>query len=241
MVRITSYYSCDLFFFVFFGLRLVFSKFFWSSTVFQKGAPPLFPNSGSAPGHAIEQYFAVLKESLEKYDLMDKPGQIYNFDEVGVPLDHRPPHVIVKKGQIKVRYRSSGNKNQVTVVACVNTIGSAVPPYVIFDANMDWTEGEIPGTTYGLSSNGWIDMELFCLWFTKHFLQHAVSAKPLLLLMDGHSSHYSPETIMIMMLSFSHSNFIPLIKCSHLVWLSSHHSKHTGKIRCVPRLSTKVF
>jgi len=35
----------------------------------------------------------------EKYDLMDKPNQIYNFDEVWVPLDHRPPHVVVKEGQ----------------------------------------------------------------------------------------------------------------------------------------------
>ena len=35
-------YCRDLFFFFFFfGLQLVFSKFFWSSTVFQKGAPPL--------------------------------------------------------------------------------------------------------------------------------------------------------------------------------------------------------
>ena len=61
--------------------------------------------------------------------------------------------------------------------------------------NIDWTEGEIPATTYGLSSIGWIDMELFRLWFTKHFLKHVVSTRPLLLLMDGHSSHYCPEPI----------------------------------------------
>jgi len=29
---------------------------------------------------AIEQYFANLKECMEKYDLMDKPSQIYNFE-----------------------------------------------------------------------------------------------------------------------------------------------------------------
>ena len=39
--------------------------------------------------HAIEQYFAVLKESMEKYDLTDKPSQIYNFDEVGMPGVYR--------------------------------------------------------------------------------------------------------------------------------------------------------
>ena len=30
--------------------------------------------------------------------------------------------------------------------------------------NHDWTDGEVPGTMYGLSSNGWIDSELFHSW-----------------------------------------------------------------------------
>ena len=51
--------------------------------------------------HAIEQYFAILKEYVEEYDLMDKPSQIYTFGEVGMPLDHRPPHDVVKKSQKK--------------------------------------------------------------------------------------------------------------------------------------------
>ena len=54
------------------------------------------------------------------------------------------------------------------------------------------TFGEVPGTVYGLSKNGWIDSELFDLWFTQHFLLHAPPARPLLLLMDGHSTHYQP-------------------------------------------------
>ena len=52
-------------------------------------------------------------------------------------------------------------------------------------------ENEIPGTIYGLSSKGWIDQYL---WFN-HFLCYAPSAKPLLLMMDGHSSHYCPSVI----------------------------------------------
>ena len=58
-----------------------------------------------------------------------------------------------------------------------------------------WTKGEVVGTTYGLSSRGWVDMELFKGWFSDHFLNYAVSARPLLLLLDGHSSHYNPEAI----------------------------------------------
>jgi len=50
-------------------------------------------------------------------------------------------------------------------------------------------------SSYGLSDKGWITTELFLGWLTEHFLEHAVSARPLLLLLDGHSTHYSYELI----------------------------------------------
>ena len=40
-----------------------------------------------------------------------------------------------------------------------------------------------------------MDQELFADGFTNHFLHHAVSARPLLLLVDGHSSHYTLELV----------------------------------------------
>ena len=52
--------------------------------------------------------------------------------------------------------------------------------------------GEVPGTIYGLSG---IDAELFELWFSKHFLSYVPSTRPIALLLDGHSSHYSPAFI----------------------------------------------
>ena len=48
---------------------------------------------------------------------------------------------------------------------------------------------------YGLSDSGWMNSELFELWFLHHFLPHAPAARPLLLLLDGHSSHYNPAVI----------------------------------------------
>ena len=48
---------------------------------------------------------------------------------------------------------------------------------------------------YGLSKSGWIDTELFELWFLKHFLDFAPSTRPLLWLLDGYSSHYQPAFI----------------------------------------------
>ena len=48
--------------------------------------------------------------------------------------------------QKKVRYRASGKKGQVTIVACANAAGQAIPPMVIFDAkklNHAWTANEV--------------------------------------------------------------------------------------------------
>lgn len=44
---------------------------------------------------------------------------------------------------------------------------------------------------YGLSDSGWMDGELYDQWFRHHFLAHAPPARPLLLLLDGHSSQPS--------------------------------------------------
>ena len=60
---------------------------------------------------------------------------------------------------------------------------------------MEWRKGLIPGTTYGLSDKGWVDTELFKGWLTNHQLKHAVGARPLLVLLYGHSSHYQPDLI----------------------------------------------
>ena len=147
---------------------------------------------------ALDNYFILLKSILYDNNLQDKPGQIYNMDESGIPLDHRSPCVLARKGQKKVRYSSTGNKSQITVVGCINAIGQALPPFIVFDAkhlNMQWAVGEVPGTTFGLSDSGWMDMILFKKWFLKHFLCHVGSGRPVLLLMDGHSSHYNIEAV----------------------------------------------
>jgi hypothetical protein len=69
---------------------------------------------------------------------------------------------------------------------------------VIYDRKRlspELTVGEVLGTLYGLSASGWIDKDLFHLWFCHHFLAYAPPVRPLLLLLDGHSSHFNPITI----------------------------------------------
>ena len=54
---------------------------------------------------------------------------------------------------------------------------------------------KIPGTLSGLSKNGWIDSEIFEEWFERLFLTHIPPVRPVLLLLDGHCSHYQPSVI----------------------------------------------
>ena len=50
-----------------------------------------------------ETMIDLLKSVLTEHELMESPNQIYNVDETEVPLDHRPPKVVTKKGQKKMR------------------------------------------------------------------------------------------------------------------------------------------
>ena len=78
----------------------------------------------------------------------------------------------------------------------------------------------VPGTIYGLSDKGWMDQEWFNMWFHKHFLKYALPATPLLLLMDGHSSHFCPATIRCAAQDYLHFHPTQLILHSHWIRLS---------------------
>ena len=146
----------------------------------------------------INQYFDLLKSTLIDNDLMDKPTHIFNCDETGMPLNHLPKYVVSEKGDKHPRAVTSGSKKQITVLACASAAGYVLPPLVIFSRkslNQELTIGEVPGTMYGLTESGWMDGEVFDNWFTHHFLVHAPPLRPLLLLLDGHSTHYNPSFI----------------------------------------------
>lgn len=78
----------------------------------------------------------------------------------------------------------SGNKSQITILACASATGNSIPPFVIFDRknlNQELTLGEIPGTMHGLSPKScWIDTELFRDWFDRYFPQYTPAGRPLL-------------------------------------------------------------
>ena len=126
------------------------------------------------------------------------PGRIFYCDETGMALNPKPLKVVSERGAKNSSHICGPDKSQVTVLACSSAAGVTMPPYVILarkTLNHEITFGEIPGTMYGLSSKGWMDLGLFSTWFKEHFLPYAPSVRPLLLLIDGHKSHFCPEMI----------------------------------------------
>lgn len=80
------------------------------------------------------------------------------------------------------------------VHCCINTAGEHLPPMIIFEKSFPsgaYTRSGPENVLYGKSPNGYMDTELYLLWFRKIFLKFATKERPILLLQDGHGSHIS--------------------------------------------------
>ena len=165
---------------------------------FRTPAPLSIARATAVDEDALGRYFDLMERTLEDNGLLEKPCQVFNMDETGMPLSPQSPKCVFTRGEKNPVNIDAGDKAQITVVPCVSAAGYCIPPMVIWDRkklSLELTAGEVPGTFYGLSDKGWMDQELFDAWLSCHFLRYAPPTRPLLLLLDGHSSHYSPHAI----------------------------------------------
>ena len=149
---------------------------------------------------SIDSYFDILEHILKETGIGDYPGLIFNMDESGFPLDPKPLRTVDCRGSKNPFSMSSGSKSQVSIAACISASGQSLPPFIIWkrkSMSPDMAIGELPGTEYGCSEKGWMTGRLFYVWFRKIFLRYAPASRPILLLLDGHSSHYCPDVIQV--------------------------------------------
>ena len=67
----------------------------------------------------IENYFDLLEETLRQNGIWDQPTQLFNCDESGFSMDHKPGMLIGLKKERFLNRTTSGEKVQLTVLACV--------------------------------------------------------------------------------------------------------------------------
>ena len=144
----------------------------------------------------INDFFGKLGSIYGRLNLICKPMQIYNCDETGVSVVHKPGRVVAEMGRHKVYAVTSGEKGKThTILTCVSASGHVLPPMMIFPHKQtppaNFHEGAVAQTLFANSTNGWINTNLFLQWF----LVNIPPTRPVLLNMDGHGTHMSIELI----------------------------------------------
>jgi hypothetical protein len=77
----------------------------------------------------VHNYFEDLKDLESKAG--NDPDRIWNMDETGIHLEHKPISVIARKGSKVVPGRVSCNRDNITIVGCGNAGGKVIPPLII--------------------------------------------------------------------------------------------------------------
>ena len=91
-------------------------------------SPLSYARAVASNPEVIRRYFDLLEQTVLENGLANKPSQIFNLDETGMPLDPKPLSVVAKKGQKYPAAVGSGDKSQIIVLSCCNAAGYAMPP-----------------------------------------------------------------------------------------------------------------
>ena len=113
------------------------------------------PRAQGLNREAVTDFYNLLHATLEENGLMDKPENIHNVDESGLPLNMRPSKVISERGNrdcVAIKNKERGEN--VTVVACFSASGSYIPPFVISKGarrKPEFGDGFTPGSSFTMT------------------------------------------------------------------------------------------
>ena len=137
-------------------------------------------------------------EVIKDLGIENRPECIYNLDETGFPTDPSKRLTIGTKGSKTVRLTHGASRENITVLAICCADGSCFDPLIVFKGKKmqsNWCgEEALPGVQYAVSENGWMTSGIFEDFF-KTFAEKTAGIRPLLLILDGHLSHTTLNTV----------------------------------------------
>lgn len=149
----------------------------------------------------VDRFFYKLTELMDKYKF--NASRIFNADETGVSVVHNNNlKVMSVKGKKQVGKLTSAERGRnVTVLLAINAAGDQfIPPLFVFPRlriDNDLKKDAPPGSIFDGQPSGWITKEGFLKWL-KSFVDRVNPSEtnPVLLIIDGHSSHKDLDVIL---------------------------------------------
>ena len=65
----------------------------------------------------VNTYFDLLENKFDQFIFYSYSETIYNMNEIGMLLEPRPPKIVAHRGQNKIHYQTSDQKQQITVIS----------------------------------------------------------------------------------------------------------------------------
>ena len=145
-------------------------------------------------------WFKRILDIKIQYRILNNNTQNFNKTgfQIGVIATIRVVTRTNRAGQPRII--QPGNREWVTIIKCINAMGGAIPPLVIFKAvihQATWYKDNIipHNQLIGVSKNGWIINKISLTQlnlFYKHIKNRTVGTHQMLVL-NGHSSHVNPK------------------------------------------------
>ena len=180
-------------------------------------------------GDKYKVYFEQLGSKIDFYEV--EPKHTYNMDEKGIMIGAvgRQKRIFSKRLFKMKQFKQmlqDGNREWISLLACVRADGTALPPALIYPADLKniqdtWVEDVKVGehmAFFGVSGSGWSNNGLGLAWLQQVFERFTAAKarrKYRLLLVDGHGSHLTEE-----FLEYCHRHKI-------LLGIYPPHSTHT--------------
>ncbi|XP_069136714.1 jerky protein homolog-like [Argopecten irradians] len=143
----------------------------------------------------LSNYFQDLSEVITSLNLQNSPDKIWNMDETGCQLEHKPVSVIARKGARSVPGVVGNSRESATMLPCINAAGKALSPMIIVKGKtpkslngFDRENGPV-NAVWTYQGKAWIEESGTLKWLNDVFLKEIGPQRPQLLILDQHISH----------------------------------------------------